>query len=52
MLGRGPYSVWARMMSWAGGEVLDSNLEEGRSRFTIRDVYDDPFLEKSHRHSL
>ncbi len=52
MLGRGPYSDWARMMSRARGEVLDINLKEGRSRYTIGNVYDDPFLEESHRHGL
>ena len=31
MLGRGPYSDWARMMSWAGREMLNIDLEEGRS---------------------
>ena len=31
MPGRGPYSDWARMMSWAREGALDITLEERRS---------------------
>ena len=52
MPGRGPYSDWARMISWARREALDIALDEGRGCYTIGDVYDDPFLEESHCHGL